>query len=546
MLANPSAADWVQWGGAYDGANHSRLDQIDRSSVSRLAPAWRTPIAEGLSMPTPLVHDGVMFLHTSPDTLLALDAASGKELWRHAHTPADVPSTMKMGVGLSAGRVFIPTSDMRVLALDARTGERIWEHAIAIRPPATPGATLGLRSAPFVVGDKVIQGVTASLVPGGGFIVALDAQTGTEAWRFNTIARPGEAGGESWNGLSLEQRSGGSVWHQGSYDPLSGLAYYGVAPTYDTGPLLKPSGAPGVTQDALYTNSTLALDPTTGALMWSYQHMSNDQWDLDWAFERQLIDLPSQTGSRRAVITVGKMGVLDALDAATGEYLFSIDAGTQNIITAIDPATGRKTIDTNRLPDPENPTIFCPAPSGARSWPPTSFSPQSRLLYIPLTETCTRFGPDGYRLLTSGAGMTNADHPDALADGRMGRLQAMDLDGRRPAWSIHLEAPISTSVLSTGGGLVFAGDLASRLNAFDDRNGELLWSAPLGAQPSSGVIAYAVYGRQYVAVVTGMKNNHVNDLSRRWADFMRRQGRPPAASGAGAAIEVFALDAPTP
>jgi len=536
-----SPGDWLQWGRTYDGANHSPLTSIDAGTVSDLAPAWRIPLDPGLSMPTPVVRDGVMYLHTIPDTLLALDASTGVELWRHVHRPNGAASTMKMGVGLARDRVFVPTSDVHVLALDSKTGAKVWDRAIEIRPPAEPGPTLGLRSAPLIVGDKVIQGVTTSFVAGGGFIVALDIASGRELWRFNTIARPGEAGGETWNGLPLEKRSGGSVWHQGTYDPELNLIYYGVAPTYDTGPLLHPSDQPGVTRDALYTNSTIALNPDTGKLVWSYQHMANDQWDLDWVFERQLASLHINGENRRVVMTVGKMAILDVLDARSGEYLFSIDSGTQNIITDINPKTGAKTINLEKLPDPNRPSVYCPSPSGARSWPATSVSEKTGLIYVPITEWCMRFGPDGYRLLSSGAGLTPADHPDALKDRMMGRLQSLDLSRRSRGWSVDLVSPISSSTLSTAGGLVFAGDLAPSLKAFDDTTGRTIWSAPLGDYPSSSVISYAINGQQFVAVVVGMKNNHINDMSRRYAEFMKRQGAPVIAPTGGPAIEVFAL-----
>src|SRR6185295_17123747 len=236
MLQDPLPGDWLQWGRTYDGENFSPLKSINRENVNTLAPAWSSPLQAGLAMPTPLVHDGVMFLLTSPDTLLALNATTGAELWRHAYAPQGVSSTMKMGVGLAGGRVFVPTSDLHVQALDAKTGAVVWDHEIAIYPPAVKGTTLGLRSAPLIVGDKVIEGVTTSFVAGGGFIVALDINTGKELWRFNTIARPGEPGGQTWNGLPLDKRAGGSVWHQGTWDKDLNLIYYGVAPTYDTGP----------------------------------------------------------------------------------------------------------------------------------------------------------------------------------------------------------------------------------------------------------------------------------------------------------------------
>jgi alcohol dehydrogenase (cytochrome c) len=540
MLKAPAPGDWLQWGRTYDGQNFSPLKAINRGNVKTLAPAWRAPLEPGPSMPTPLVHDGVMFLQTTPDTVLALDAATGKALWRHAYKPGGF-SSQKMGLALSGGRVFVPTSDLHVIALDARTGEQVWDHEIGIEPPATLRRDFQLRSAPLIVGDKVIQGVTASGAPGGGFIVGLDIATGGEAWRFHTIARPGEPGGDSWNGLPLEKRSGASVWDQGSYEPALNLVYFGVGQTYDTGPLLHPSGVPGTTQDSLYTDSTIALDPNTGKLVWHYQHLKNDQWDLDWVFERQLVTLKVAGRDRRVVMTIGKMGLLDALDAKTGAYLFSIDAGTQNVISAIDPVTGAKTIDPVRVPDPKKSTLICPSVSGARSWPATSFSAGAGLLYVPITQWCHTFGPTGYKLLSSGVGLTGAEHPDATKSGMMGRLQAMDLAGRKLGWRHEQPAPVSSSVLATAGGVVFAGDLDPALQAFDDRDGKVLWRAALDNYPSSSVIAYAVGSTQYVAVVTGLRNNHINDLMRTYQTFRRARGQSADLPTGAPAVVVFAL-----
>lgn len=543
MLEDPAPGDWLLWGRTYNGQNFSPLDVINRTNVQGLAPVWKTPLAAGLSMPSPLVHDGVMFLHTAPDTVLALDATTGQELWRHAHE-LEIGSTMKMGLGLGGGRVFAPTSDLHVIALDAHTGEKAWDHTIELSPPATNRAVFNLRSAPLVVGDKVIQGVTASAGPGGGFIVALDIETGEEVWRFHTIARPDAPGGNTWNDLPLERRTGGSVWDQGTYDPELNLVFYGAGPTYDTAPLRNPSEKPGVTNDALYTNATMALDADTGELRWHYQHVRNDQWDLDWAFERTIAMVNVDGRERKVVMNVGKMGVLDALDPATGAYLFSIDAETQNVITAIDPVTGEKTIDPNAMPDPSRSTVICPSPSGARAWPPTSYSPETGMLYLPLTEWCVRMGNEGSPLLSSpGARLSDADHPDAVADKKMGRLQAMDVSGKKLAWRHDLESPISTSALATAGGVVFMGDLDPSLKAFDAGNGDLLWSAPLDANPNSILATYSVGDTQYVAVVTGLGNFHIGAMAPRYQKFRETHGLPALAQVTGGpAIHVFALE----
>ncbi len=534
LLRNPPDRDWLQWGRTYNGQNFSPLKLITRQNVPNLKPAWRVPLGGGVSMPTPLVHDGVMFLQTIPDMVLALDATNGEILWRYQHTP-NGPSSQKMGLALHGNRVFVPTSDLHVLALNAKTGELVWNNEIVTNGQTSPRGRYQIRSAPLVVGNKVIQGVTASFMPGGGFIVGLDIDTGKELWRFQTIARPDAPFGNSWNGLPLDGRSGGSVWHQGTYDPELNLIYFGVAPTYDTAPLLHPSSDTGVTADALYTNCTIALNPDTGKLVWHFQHMRNDQWDLDWVFERQLLEMTIEGRRRKVVMNVGKMAILDALDAATGEYLFSIDAGTQNVVTRIDPKTGEKTIDRDKWPDPKRPLVFCPAVSGARSWPPTSYSPQSALLYLPLTEWCHRMGPEGFKLLTSGVGLTPAPHPDS-ADGMMGRLQAMDPAGRKLAWVHHQSAPLSTSLLATAGGVVFSGDLDPALKAFDDTSGKLLWQAALDDLPSSSIITYSVGTTQYIAVVVGLRNNHINDLSGNYNAFRKSRGEAVTAPRGGAAI----------
>ena len=205
-------------------------------------------------------------------------------------------------------------------------------------------------------------------------------------------------------------------------------------------------------------------------------------------FERQLVEMTIDGRQRKVVMNVGKMAILDALDAATGEYLFSVDAKTQNVITSIDPKTGAKRIDREKWPDPKRPAVICPAVSGARSWPPTSYSAQTALLYLPLTEWCQRFGAEGFKLLTSGVGLEPAEHPDASADGMMGRLQAIDVAGRKLAWVHHQRAPLSTSVLATAGGVLFSGDLDPALKAFDAATGKQLWQAALDDLPSSSII----------------------------------------------------------
>lgn len=540
MLNEPSPNDWLRWGRGNDGQSFSPLKQINKETVGGLKPVWRAPLRPGSSMSSPIVHQGVMYAQTFPDTVLAMDATNGQVLWRYQY---DTPrSSSKMGLGIHGDKLFVPTSDQHVIALNAKTGELIWDHEIDMRQNAGGLGGYNLRTTPFVVGDKVIQGITASFMPKGGFLLALDIETGEEAWRFNTIARPGEFGGNTWNDLPIEKRSGGSIWHQGTYDPELNLLYFGVAPTYDTGPLLHSIDKEGVTNDALYTNCTIALNPDTGELVWHYQHLANDQWDLDWAFERQIVTVPINGKQRKVVMNIGKIAVLEGLDAATGEYLFSVDTGVQNFITAIDPKTGAKTIDPDKIPSVERPCLVCPSAIGARSWPPTSYSPETKFVYVPITESCMILGPDGMRLLTSGVGITPTDHPDN-SDGMLGRLQAIDVAKQELAWAHNQLTPLSTGLLATSGGLVFSGDLDPSLKAFDDASGELLWQIRLDDLPTSSVITYSVNGKQYVAVTVGMSNLHIGGISGQLQAFRAKSGLPADKTPkGGAAIWAFALE----
>ena len=336
-------------------------------------------------------------------------------------------------------------------------------------------------------------------------MVALDSETGKEAWRFYSIARPEEPNGNSWNGLPLDQRSGGSIWTAGSYDPGLNLAFFGPAPTYDTGPLRNRVNTPGVTNDALYTNTTVAINPDTGKLVWYYQHMANDQWDFDWAFERQLISLRNNSGqSRKLVVTGGKPGFYDALEAETGKYAFSFDMGIQNFVTSIDPATGAKRVDPNLVPGTGQPIVVCPHAGGGRSWIPGALNPETKMLYVPATETCMNLIPTpagGRGFLSTGVSVNVRPRPDS--DGRYGRLQAINLETKKTVWTERQRAPQTSGILATAGGVIFAGALDRWFTAYDETNGKNLWRVRLNDVPNSAPITYTANGKQYIAVVVG-------------------------------------------
>ena len=532
ILQNPPDSDWLTWRRTYNNLGFSNLDQINRETVSGLQLAWHQPVTPGNNMPTPLVHDGIMFLYSAGDVVLALDATTGEMLWRYSHDGNAVTSH-KFGIALHENKVLVPTSDLHMVALNARSGDVIWDHAIEI------GNNTGyqLRSAPTVASGQVIQGMAASFVPAGGFIIAIDLETGRETWRFNTLARPGEPGGNTWNNIPLEERQGGSVWNTGAYDPELDLVFYGVSPTYNTGPLLYPLGIEGVSNGALYTNATLALRPDTGELIWYYQHVANDQFDLDWIFERSIVELEIEGEMKKVVDTAGKPGLFDALDAATGQYLFSVDPGLQNLFSAINPVTGEKITNPNVFPDAEEIRTVCPFYQGGRNWHASSVNNETGFLFVPMFEVCMDTLLDGTgTLLSSGLGTDTVPVPGT--DGNYGRLQAIDLKNRELAWQYRQEVVPASASLATAGGLVFLGYLDHGFKAFDQQTGDVLWETQLDAIPAAFPITYSVNGKQYIAIVAGQLNLHTGI----WLGLMNQfTGFVPETPGA-AALWVFALE----
>ena len=500
MLASPRPGDWLTWRRTYDDLGFSPIRQITKDNVKNLRVAWSLTLPPGPNEATPLVHDGVIFVHSNGDNVQALDAATGDELWHYARKlPDSVRPSVKKNMALYSNKLFVGTSDLHVIALDVKTGNVVWDQAIA-----NVSDRWQLTGGPLVAKGKILQGIGGQS-SGGAYLVALDSETGKEAWRFNSIARPNEPGGNSWNGVPLDQRTGGSLWTAGSYDPTLNLAFFGPAPTYNTGPLRNPAATPGVTNDALYTNSTVAINPDTGKLVWYYQHVSNDQWDFDWAFERQIVSIRGPDGkAKKLVVTSGKPGIYDALEADTGKYAFSVDMGLQNFITSIDPVTGRKTIDPKLIPGTGQPMVVCPHAGGGRSWIPGAINPETKILYVPAVENCMNLNPTpaGSRgFLTTGVSVDVRPRPDS--DGRYGRLQAINLETRKTVWTERQRAPQTSGVLATAGGVVFAGALDRWFTAYDDATGKSLWRIRLNDVPNSAPISYTANGKQYVAIVVG-------------------------------------------
>lgn len=492
LLRNPPAGAWLNWRGAYAGDGFSREARINRQNVARLQVAWAWQLASGTNEITPLVHDGVLFV-VSSGRLQALDARTGDLLWQYLR-----PGRNGLVRNLAIyGELIYYAAETNVVALDMRTGKVVWDRQVV-----EPGLGVRFGAGPLAANGKIFQGLGNCYAPypGGCFIVALDAATGQEVWRFNTLPRPDQPGGDTWNGAPAAERFGGSIWLAPSYDPDLDLVYFGVGQTYRTATLFR---GPGVEDRAagLHTDSTLAFRAGTGELVWSYQHMQGDIWDQDWAFERTLATITVDGKPRRTITTGNKLGIFDTLDAATGKYLYSTDLGLQNLVKTIDPRTGRKTIDPRFAPEAGVEKIMCSGTLGGRDWPATAYNPASGVLFAPLNETCM-----GLTWVPGGAFDWTSRQLPGSKDGMVGRVQAFDLATGKTLWTARERPHHVSAILATAGGLIFEGNKERWFRARDDRTGKVLWQVRLDASPSSFPITYSVDGEQYVAVTTGGGN----------------------------------------
>jgi alcohol dehydrogenase (cytochrome c) len=501
MLANPPDGDWLMWRRTYNGWGYSPLDQINKDNVGDLELVWSWGMTPGgRTQETPLVHDGVMFIQNSTHLIQALDAATGDLIWEYQHElPTEVNPSGERSKAIYGDKLFIATRDAHIVALDIKTGQLVWDQQVADYKKG-----FAYSSGPLVADGVVIAGMTScsNAQPGGCFYTGHDAETGAELWRFHTIARGDTPEGNSWNGIPLENRHGGSAWITASYDPEQNLIFTGVGQPYpwiaEISGLLPESPDTNDSNDALYTNSTLALVPKTGELKWYHQYLANDSLDLDYVYERLLID--------DMVVTTGKLGIIEALDKNTGKWLWAKETVPQNVVASIDKETGEKTINPDVVPHIGQTTFNCPADPGGRAWQATSYSPRTGTIYLPLVEFCSNTTPqplDPGTIYTSGGRATFARVPTPESDGNFGRIDAVKVSDQSTVWSHRQYAPPTSSTLPTGGGLVFVGTLDRKLMAFDDETGEVLWtSGKLNNSLESFPISYEANGKQYIAVVT--------------------------------------------
>ena len=566
---------WLMTGRDSGGTYFSPLGDINAGNVSRLGFAWeyRLGTRRGLEA-TPVVVDGALYTTGNFGWVYALDAVTGRELWKYN---PDVDGqwgryaccdAINRGVAVWQGRVYVGALDGFLHAIDAATGQRLWKvDTLPARGPKTP---FTLSATPVIAGDEIIVGSAGADFAGArGYIAAYDLASGAFRWRFYTVPRDPKQGPQdqphlveaikTWDPRHRwEAGSGGTAWDGISYDPDLKLVYFGTAngAPYN----IKEGGRTG--GDDLYTAAIVAVHADTGTLAWYYQTTPGDRWDFDSTQKLILTDLELGDGPHKVLMQASKNGYYYVLDRATGKLLSANNFVYVNWSKGIDPKTGRP-VPSGAAEYDKGPKLMFPANSGAHSWQPMSYDPATRLTYIPVIEwpmiymdtakqragliegffTVQAFLPDDYDPKAL-AGLYGPLPPLGQLDKGLppthsrGFLRAWDPVRQKAAWEVPTATHWDGGVLSTAGGLVFQGDAAGNLNVYQATDGKKLASVALGTGIMAAPATYRVGGVQYVVVMAGFGGNYVNyPLTKDMAAFHRdNEGRVVALRLDGGAV----------
>jgi len=486
---------WLTYSGDYNGQRHSPLTQITPENVDRLAAQWTFQTGTlGSFQTTPLVVDGVLYVTGFNNTAWAIDARSGRAIWRYRR---ELPEDLKLccgainrGFAALGDRLFMATLDAHLIALDMRTGGVLFDV-----PLADYKAGYSATVAPLVVKNKVIVGIAGAEYGIRGFIDAYEAETGKRAWRFYTVAGPDDPGARTWPQGEAYLRGGGSIWVTGTYDPQQNLVFYG---TGNPGPDYYSNAREG---DNLYTTSLVALDADTGERRWHYQFTPHDVHDWDSTQVPVLGDLTVNGQSRKVVMFANRNGFFYTIDRLTGKVIAAKPFVETTWAKEIGP-DGRPVLLPGHLPD-EDGNKTCPDLGGGTNFMSPSFDPTTKLFFVTARETCATYY--GYeQRFTSGQQYTGGGTIRPRDQKNFGALRAIDPVTATVKWEFRYPSTSASGVLTTASGLVFAGDGDGNLMAFDSRTGRNLWHYQLGfSMRSTAGTTYMLDGRQYLLVPSG-------------------------------------------
>jgi alcohol dehydrogenase (cytochrome c) len=489
---------------------YSRLDQITPDNVRNLELKWILQNQVfGAWQSNPIIADGVMYVTERPNSVMAVDASTGRVFWKFRHTPSENARVCcganNRGVAVLDDRVFMGTLDARLIALDRINGQPLWNAEVA-----DVNLAYSVTMAPLVVKDKIIVGVGGGEYGIRGYVAAFDAETGEQAWKTYTIPGPGEPGHDSWEGDDWEH-GGASVWITGSFDPELNLTYWGVG---NPGPDWNAGQRPG---DNLFSDSVIALDADTGELEWYFQFTPNDGYDYDSVQVPVLADMVWRGEPKKVMMWANRNGYFYVLDRVTGLFLEGKPFVTVNWSSGLDE-NGRP-IPT---PQPEGMTTY-PGNQGGTNWYPPSYSPRTGLFYFSAWEnyaTIYRAEESEYvpgQAFLGGGFSVLAPSPDAPTIG-IGRtnpinnwtdevgyasLKAMDPQTGEAVWSYNQYDVSDSGMLTTATDLLFTGGREGYFHAIDARSGDLIWNVNLGGQIVMAPVTYMVDGIQYVSVISG-------------------------------------------
>lgn len=500
-LKNPEDGNWLMIRRTYDGWGYSPLDQITPDNVARLRPVWVFSTGETkVHESPPVVNNGVMFVTTPNNQVIAIDCRSGNLLWRYRKSRpegASVRHETNRGVALYDDKVIFAAGEAVLVALNVKTGRPVWTTTVADNKS---GYYITL--APLIAGGKIMVGASGGEQGIRGFVAAFDPNTGKQQWRTYTVPAPGEPGSETWPAGNQWKTGGGPVWVTGNYDPEANVAYWGIG---NGGPWMGDQ-RPG---DNLYTASTIGIDVATGKIKSHFQYHPNDSWDWDEVSPPILLDFRRGDRTIKGLVDVARDGYVWFLERTPGGIHF-IDGKpyvNQNVFKRIDPETGRPEIDPDHKPGTGKQATFCPSLWGGKNWPPIAFSPKTRMIYIPANENLcqTSTGEEvEYRPGKSYMGVQLGFSVVPGAD-HVGEVQAWNVDTGQRAWTHkYAKSPNWGAMLATAGGLVFSGGTSDRhFHAFDAATGKLLWEFPTNSGILAPPTSFSIDGKQYIAVHAG-------------------------------------------